>query len=236
MRHHGWILALGIALGGCAAGPAVEPPAPTPGQPAGLAAAYAEAAKAGGRLYALDPAASSVRILVFRGGRAARLGHNHVLSAPRFEGFVLVPDDGPEHARFDLAFRLDQLEVDAPALRRELGPGFATAITPEAVAATREHMLGEDNMQAARYPYVRIHSLRIVGAAPYFAAEVAVELHGTVRTLWLPLTVEGLPGQVSVEGSFVLRQSDFGVQPYSVLGGLLSVRDEVLVRFKLAGK
>lgn len=236
MRHHGWILALGIALAGCAAGPAMEQPAATPGQQAGLAATYAEAAKAGGRLYALDPAASSVRILVFRGGRTARLGHNHVLSAPRFEGFVLVPDDGPEHARFDLAFRLDQLEVDDPALRRELGPGFATVIPPEAVAATREHMLGEDNMQAARFPDVRIHSQRIVGTAPYFAAEVAVELHGVTRTLWLPLTVEGLPGQVSAEGSFVLRQSDFGVKPYSVLGGLLAVQDAVLVRFKLLGR
>jgi hypothetical protein len=38
-----------------------------------------------------------------------------------------------------------------------------------------------------------------------------------------------------VEGALVLQQSDFGVKPLSVLGGLLSVQDAVIVEFKLSG-
>jgi hypothetical protein len=34
---------------------------------------------------------------------------------------------------------------------------------------------------------------------------------------------------------FVLRQTDFDAQPYSLLGGLLSVQDEVVLDFKLVG-
>ena len=34
----------------------------------------------------------------------------------------------------------------------------------------------------------------------------------------------------------VLLQSDFGVKPLSVLGGLLSVQDAVIVEFKLSGE
>ena len=100
-------------------------------------------------------------------------------------------------------------------------------------------MLGEFNMQAEQFPFVRIASVEISGEAPKFAAKVAVELHGQTREMWLPITVRGLPqameggGQIVAEGALVLRQSDFGVVPYSVLGGLLAVRDEVIVEFSL---
>jgi polyisoprenoid-binding protein YceI len=96
-------------------------------------------------------------------------------------------------------------------------------------------MLGEDNMQADRFPFVRIHSLQITGEAPKFAAKVQVEMHGQTREMWVPLSVEGLPNRISVTGSFVLKQTDFGAQPYSVLGGLLAVQDEVPIEFKLIG-
>jgi polyisoprenoid-binding protein YceI len=198
--------------------------------------AYDNAAKAGGRVLTLDPSASAVRIYAFRAGTAARVGHNHVLSAPRFSGLLYLPPNGAEGTRFDLEFRLDQLEIDNPDYRSKLGPAFASALNEAAIDGTREHMLGEDNMQADRFPFVRIRSLAIVGEAPRFAARVQVELHGQSREMWVPLVVEDLAGEVSGSGSLVLRQTDFGIQPYSVLGGLLAVQDEVVIEFRLVGK
>jgi hypothetical protein len=201
-----------------------------------LQATYARLGASGGKVYNLEPAASSVRIYVFRDGRAARLGHNHVLSAPRFTGFLMMPAGGAAEARFDLEFRLDELEIDNPAYRANLGPAFASVLTPEAIAGTREHMLGESNMQAARFPLVAIHCLRISGESPHYAAQVAVQMHGVTREQWIPLTVTGLPERVAVSGAFVLRQTDFGIHPYSVAGGLLAVKDEVIVDFSLTGR
>jgi hypothetical protein len=177
-----------------------------------------------------------VRIYVFRDGRAARLGHNHVLSAPRFAGFLSLPSTGTSDTRFDLEFRLDELEIDNPAYRTGLGAAFASVLSPEAIEGTREHMLGESNMQAARFPTVRIHCLHISGEAPHYAAQVTVQMHGTSREMWIPLTVTGLPERLAVSGSFVLRQTDFGIHPYSVAGGLLAVKDEVVVDFSLTGR
>ena len=34
-------------------------------------------------------------------------------------------------------------------------------------------------------------------------------------------------------GEVVIRQSDFGIQPFTVLGGLLAVKDELVVQFEL---
>ncbi len=201
----------------------------------GLNAVYSELAATGGRVFTLDPKASAVRIYAFRGGTAAKVGHNHVLSAPQFTGFVHLPSSGASSARFDLEFRLDQLEIDNPAYRSKLGTAFSSLLTAAAIEGTRDHMLGEDNLQADRFPFVRVHSLLISGEAPKLAAKVQIELHGQKREIWVPLSVESSPDRLSVTGSFVLRQTDFGAQPYSVLGGLLAVQDEVLIEFELIG-
>ena len=184
----------------------------------------------------LQPEASAIRIYVFRGGRAVNLGHNHVLSVPEFEGFFYWPEQGAAAARFDLVFRLDQLVFDVPSHRAALGPAFAAVLSDAAIAATREHMLGPENMQAERYPLVRIRSLGITGETPKFAARIAIELHGQSREMQIPLTVTGLPQRINASGSLVLRQSDFGVQPFSVMGGMLAVQDDVVLEFNLTGE
>jgi polyisoprenoid-binding protein YceI len=204
--------------------------------PTDLAATYAPLRAAGARVFTLNPARSEVRIYAFRSGKAARFGHNHVLSAPDFQGFFHLAPDGTAASRFDLAFRLDQLALDDPQHRAALGPAFASAISAEDTASTRNNMLGDNNFQAARFPWVRIHSVQISGDAPKFAARIAVELHGQTREMLAPLTVNGLPEKLVVEGALVLQQSDFGVKPLSVLGGLLSVQDAVIVEFKLSGE
>jgi hypothetical protein len=198
-----------------------------------LANIYTELAQTSGKLFTLDPQQSQVRIYVFRSGRFAQLGHNHVLSAPQFVGFFYLPDDGVAKAKFDLEFRLDELEIDHPQIRANAGSAFAGQLSSEAIAGTRRNMLA--NFQAQRFPLVRIHSLQIVGEAPKFVTNIQIELHGQTRELWVPLQVEGLPEHLNVSGAFVLRQTDFGVQPFSVLGGLLKVEDEVVVEFRLTG-
>ncbi len=233
------IVLIAIALLSCNA---LSPPAQTGAQwvtkasdQTDLKGVYAELRKGGGSVFTLDPKVSMVRVYAFRGGRAAKMGHNHVLSAPQFTGFVHLPPEGTGSARFDLEFRLDQLEIDNPGYRSALGRAFSSQVSREDIKATRDHMLGRDNMQADQFPLVRIHSLAIAGEPPQFAAKVLIGMHGMEREMWIPLSVEGLPDRISVTGSFVLRQTDFGVRPYSVLGGMLAIQDEVVVEFKLLG-
>lgn len=199
-RVLGRLALLGLLLAGCA-GPAPEPPA----QDAATAEGEGEAV---------------LRILVFRGGRAAGLGHNHVLLVPR--AHVTWGEAGPR-----LQFRLDELQLDPPALREQLGPAFASRLDEAAVAATRANMLR--SLEAAQHPEVTVSTLQQVGEGRSRAVEVEIALHGQRRRQWLAVTVDG----AHAEGRAVVRQSDFGLQPFSVLGGLLSVRDELVVEFRL---
>ena len=93
-----------------------------------LRAIYSELETAGGKVFTLDPHSSVVRMYAFRGGRAAKLAHNHVLAAPQFAGFFYLPPGGASESRFDLEFRLDQLEIDNPANRAALGSAFGFGI------------------------------------------------------------------------------------------------------------
>lgn len=188
-----------------------------------------------GRIFVIDPKLSSIRIYAFRGGPGASAGHNHVLSSHQFLGYAYLPDKGAVNAQFDLEFRLDQLAIDEPADRANLGEAFASVPSSSAIRRTRDHMLGEENLQANRFPFVRIHSMRVAGEIPKLAVDVQVELHGIIKEISLPLNVAGLPDHIASSGTFVMRQSDFGIQPYSVLGGFLAVQNEVVVEFTLVG-
>lgn len=201
-----------------------------------IGAKYQALVREGGRVFNLDPKASSIRLYAFRGGKAGKLGHNHVLSAPSFIGYFYLPQSGANNGQFDLEFRWDALEIDNPEYRKGLGDAFAKVLDSDAISGTREHLLGQNGVDAEKYPLIRIRSMEISGEAPKFAAKIEVEMHGSKQLTWVPLTVTGLPDAVDARGSLVLRQTDFGIQPYSVLGGLLAVRDEVVVEFQLVAK
>lgn len=167
-----------------------------------------------------DVPGNALHVLVFRGGAAARLGHNHVLSAGDLRVDWLAA--GPV-----LRFRLDALSIDPPALRAGLGPAFASAVDDEARAGTRANLLKA--LDAEQHPEVVVRSLQQVGEGMRRAVEAEVTLHGVSRRQWFVVEVD----RKRARGEVVIRQSDFGIQPFAVMGGLLSVQDALVVRFEL---
>lgn len=57
-------------------------------------------------------------------------------------------------------------------------------------------------------------------------------LHGQSRTLTLPLQTRGTD-PLTADGSITLKQTDFGITPYAVLGGAIAVLDEISLRYHL---
>lgn len=204
--HRRWLLAAGLALLAACASP------PPPATPQALPAPR-------GPAEAAQPS-DELRVLVFRGGSAARLGHNHVLRAADLQ--VDWPAVGPV-----LRFRLDALDIDPPGLRAALGGAFASAVDDAAREGTRANL--RKALDAAAHPEVRVTTLQQVGEGPRRAVEAEISLHGVVRRQWLVVAVDG----ARARGEVVIRQSDFGIQPFTVLGGLLAVQDALVVQFEL---
>lgn len=151
----------------------------------------------------------------------ARLGHDHVVASRSLAGYV-----APGAGSADISFRVDQMTVDEPQLLRDAG--IAKQPSLQAVEGTRANMLGPV-LEAQRFPSVTLHAERQADGR----LRVAVTLHGATRWLVLPATVRVDATQVTASGTARLKQTDFGITPFSVGGGLLSVQDELEVRYHI---
>jgi hypothetical protein len=189
---------------------------------------YAALVAQGRPVYRVDPAASLVVLEVRRGGSLARLGHDHVVASHDVTG-LLAPDAG----RADFLVPLDALVVDEPPLRAEAG--FDTQPSAAAVEGTRRNML-DKVLEAGRYP---VASITLRGALPGAGAQrfpLAITLHGTTVAVEAMARVEKEPDEVTVTGTAAVDQSRFGITPFAVLGGALTVRDRVDVRFRIRAR
>lgn len=186
-----------------------------------------------GQRYRLNAAASQVHIYAFRAGAARKAGHNHVLSVSQFEGELLLPSENPADAAFAIRVPLNALVIDDAALRTATGGNFVSPRSADDIAGTRQNLLGAKGLDAERFPDLWLHSVAIAGDWPVLVAEVATTLHGVTATQPVVLRVERDPQGLRARGGFALRQTDFGLMPFSVLGGLLAVQDEVAIDFDL---
>jgi polyisoprenoid-binding protein YceI len=203
-------------------------PTPTPTPTAAAAAAPtptptpAPASAHGAPLLHIDTTNSLIAVTVRRGGMLARLGHDHVVAAHNITGTV-----SPSQNRADFQFRLDELSVDEAPLRKIAG--LDTQPSADAIAGTRHNMLSKV-LDAERYPLVTIHAERSMAGQPL---QVAITLHGVTRTLAIPVTLHEENGSLKVQGTVTLRQSDFGIVPFSVMAGAMAVQDQMELRFDL---
>lgn len=185
----------------------------------------------GATVYRLDPAASRVAVYVYRSGAAARFGHNHVIEVPKLEGWAALDGDDPKTGRFALRFALADLAIDDPARRAQTGGGFAGERPAADIAGTRRNLL--KSLEAERYPAVVLRSAGLRGEWPWLVARLTIVLHGVARTQELVLHAQRKDGVLRVDGRFAIRQSDFGIAPFSVLGGALAVDDPLAIAFEL---
>ena len=97
------------------------------------------------------PAESEVRVLVYRDGPMARLGHNHVVSSRSLQGDVLVGDKGQD-PRISLVLPVASFSVDQKEQRAEEGEDFPGVVDEDAISGTKKNMLSESLLDGAKFP------------------------------------------------------------------------------------
>ena len=208
--------------------------AATPGATASSSVGAAEPApRAGVTLFRIDPQTSEIRVLVYRAGSLANLGHNHVL--------LLHPDQGwiestasIAASSFYLRFPLERVIVDDAARRREEGADFPGEIPEGSKQGTAHNMLGEALLDAAHYPSVSIRSAAIAAHGDSFTAIVHVNVAGHDSNLSATFTREDSgSGGLVASGQLNLRQSELGLKPFSIMLGALQVQDQMIVKFRI---
>ena len=187
-----------------------------------------EAAAQGRLVHRVDAAQSLVVITVRRGGSLGRLGHDHVVASHAVQGCI-----APEVGRADLFVPLAELAVDEPVLRAEAG--LDTQPSASDIAGTRANML-DKVLDAQAFPYALIRVTRVDRTPPGARLNVAITLRGVTRTFAVPALVEAGRDTMEVGGSFDINQSDFGIVPFSILGGAVQVQDRLSLRFRIRSR
>ena len=226
--HIAIFLLAAAMLAACAPLPApmqAEAPVPDDARQAALDQATRQQLESQGQpMLRVDPARTRITIVVRRGGTLARLGHDHVIASHTVAGWV-----APAPGLAALHFRLDQMTVDETALRA--AAGLERQPSPEAIAGTRTNMLTRV-LDAERYPTVW---LRITRPAGSDTLALAVTLHGVTRQFQVPTHIvsAGVGASLTATGSLTMRQSDFGLVPFAVMGGALAVLDQMELQFDI---
>lgn len=231
------LVALAV-LAGC-----VQPP-PAPDAPEGAPPdfpAIETGSRSGeARTFVVDSTRSTVRALAYRAGALSRLGHDHVFEADTVAGLIVVENrdadnGGGWQVAGDLYLVLSDLDVDAADARAE--EGFTSEPDADAREGTRRNMLAA--FSAATEPWartlLRARTESVPGAVTQSVpATVSVRLGGGETDVTIPVAVTLADGVLTAEGSFELRHEELGIEPFSVMGGALAVRDGFDIRFRIS--
>ena len=215
--------ALAGILAGCAQLLRVEAPLAPPAE--FPEAYYLQALKQGKPVFRADSAESLIVIEVRRAGSLARLGHDHVVASHELTGYV-----APGEGRADFYVALARMVVDEAALRREAG--FDSQPTESDIEGTRSNML-EKVLEADKFPFALIGVSGANTGLGDVTLSITITLHGSTRTLQVPARIDADADGMSVTGRLSFEQTDFGITPYSLLGGAIAVRNAVELRFRI---
>jgi polyisoprenoid-binding protein YceI len=215
-----------LCLSACQPSPGLRPGAAPP-PPVAAAAASVEAAR-----YRIDAQRSEVLILVYRDGRMAALGHNHVVAVRELSGEVVMAPD-PAHSSWQLDFPVAALSVDEPQLRAAQGEEFQSKLDDVAIAGTRDHMLGPLLLDAAHYPAIHLQSQQVRGEADDLHVSTRIVMRDRAVDVELPVALQRSPQELIASGEFDLTHAELGLTPYSVALGALRVADRMHVRYRL---
>jgi polyisoprenoid-binding protein YceI len=168
--------------------------------------------------YDLGPGTGRVLVKTGRVGVAARAGHDLTLEITQWSARVTGPEPGDDQVHVTAEMALDSLTVRA-------GTGGAKPLADRDRSEIRKNA-GKILGPGATASYA---SSRVISSADGGTIEGTLTLHGVSRPV--PLRVSNpAPGQY--RGSATVRQSDFGIAPYSGFFGALKLRDEVTVEFE----
>ncbi len=175
---------------------------------------------------------SHIDLHIFRSGSMARLGHNHVISLPA-KGLVKLHPQ-LQHMGFQLVFAVSEFVIDDERRRAEAGPDFSQPVTKKDIEGTRQNLITEQLLDADNYPFISIRSLRIWGKPPLLNAEMAVTIKEITRNLETQFLLSAKGDHYEISGELQISQQQFGITPFSILGGAISVRDRIKVRYHLS--
>lgn len=160
----------------------------------------------------IDSDHSFLTIHVGKSGLLSAAGHEHTVVGPIADGTI---DDG-ETARIRFRVKADLLMV-----------------LPEEHQNEIQHSMQEHVLESFRFPEITFTSDSVEPASKdSWIVSGNLMLHGTVKPI--KAAVQRIEGKYV--GTATIKQTDFGIQPISAVGGTVKVKNELKIEFAVSTK
>lgn len=159
----------------------------------------------------IDAQRSTMTIHVSKAGLLSAVAHDHLVSARISSGVI---DETGARVEFKV-LSVSMTVIPDPK------------VDPKTRAQIQKDM-EEMTLDAAKYPEISFRSTRVDKVAEgQFKVEGVLTLHGASKPVSVSVKREG----ESYTGRTVIKQTDFGIKPISIAGGMIKIKDPVDIDF-----
>ena len=167
-----------------------------------------------GQERAIDTQRSKITIHVGKSGMLSAAAHNHTIDAPIASG--TMRESAPPHVEF---------MVEAAKMTVQPDP----KVDAKDQATIQTHM-EELTLETKKYPEIVFRSSHIEKLpGGEWKADGDLTLHGVTKPVSLTVKQTG----DAYTTHTVLKQTDFGIKPISIGGGMIKVKDEIELDFQI---
>src|SRR5579863_535516 len=163
---------------------------------------------------AIDTQRSTITIHVGKSGLLSGAAHDHTINAPIFSGTIL--ESGSPH----IEFRVETAKITVKPDPK---------IDAKDQATIQMHM-EEMTLETKKFPEITFRSSHVQKLANgQWKVDGDLSLHGVTKAVSLTVKQAGEPYTTHT----VLKQTDFGIKPLSIGGGMIKVKNEVEIDFQI---
>jgi polyisoprenoid-binding protein YceI len=171
-------------------------------------------------VWSLEGSAGELLIRTGVAGPAAAMGHRLTIAMRRWRATTHWNSDEPVDA---------ELTVEVGSLEVVRGEGGVTPLSGAEKMLVRGSALR--SLDAQRFPQITFSANTIEKTDDGYRLSGTLTIHGKTRPQIVDLRTDDRGDSWQLSSETVIRQSEFGVKPYSQLLGALKVADDVTVSF-----
>ncbi len=160
---------------------------------------------------------SRFKVETRKAGLLGFLGHEHVVRARAFSGRIVYYPEAPLRSRVEITVLSDSLEI------------LTNADTSDLRKMTE--VMRTEVLKVEQYPTITFVSRSVAATDHGLRVDGALTMVGETREITFDVTVDANAYTFRTAGTFSVKQTDFGIKPYSAASGMVKVADEVTFHF-----
>lgn len=181
------------------------------------------------RTYTIVPSESSFWVFVGKSGLFSALAHDHEIGVKSFSGRVVVPAAGASGGSLEM-------DVDAPSLV-VLDKKPSEEDKKKIFNSMHNEVLESAKYQKITFKSVSVSDVKQTGNDAYsFVVNGDLTLRGVTKRIAVLVAATVTPQELRATGKYTLKQTDYGIKPYSAAGGTIKVKNEVVINFNIVAK